>query len=366
MFLQRHHFSISLIFLPVVLLGTDLAVAREVNCTRDAEEARRACTSKDAAAGTSDGGSEMNRLTSELNGNNQQVSQFSESQSAQFQNQRQAMLRIADLSRQKAQACVSAMAQCMASCSNVASFYKHLGKVYSQIGDAAGESEVSSQSDAASEQKETCRAYSENVRRASEQMAQANAAANTNGTGHSDTKSDAQGAAGASSAAANADRDFAQRGEATDSRSALGGATSAASSAGSGFSEASGGASPGGAQSQPMSAASTSSLPLITSPTQSDVRPGVGAPLKRGVDSRRTGGETGGATGAAAISGATAGLAGATRAPASLLLRKFPGKASRAVAAGPDGVTGATGPSLFEKISHQYRLQAGTMIQEDR
>ena len=336
-------------------------------CLADAETARLACTTTDTVAGMPDGGAQMNQLLAQVKAGNAQVGTTGSAQSSQCSNQADVSQKLSAVSALKAQACTSAFSQCSSSCTQKSGGHQALADMYNLIGDSQNSQKQKTIADSLSSNSALCTSYQANASQAGQQAvgllqnaginqsclsATKQAGADTAGT----VDVGGEGAAGVGAVklgnGAAMPIGAVSLGSADDGGSGGGGGGSIG---GSGQGSV-GGAQLASASGQPGSggAGGNSSGARLGGATQNNSAAGLGGKSAGDLRAAKSA-LNGGGLGASVVNG-RGGLGYADRADPSR------GLSTDAVSS---GVTGATGPSLWEKVSRRYKLQQGTLINEE-
>jgi hypothetical protein len=346
--------------------------AQEQNCVADAEVARKACTTTDTSAGTTDGGAQMNQLSSGASQSNSSVSTIGSTQAAQLANQQALSQQLAQLASLKADACMNAMADCQLSCSNSAGFYKKLSQIYTNLGDSGQAQEASQSASGFGSSSGTCAGYSSNIQAASVQASQMMQNAGINQTGTADTSAvpsaTADGGGSGSSGGGGTDIGFGAK---------LGdGGSSDASQFGNASSDDSGAGGVAGGSTR-LASASAPDASAITGDQQTDSVSGADASGASNSGDRNIASTPAGASASGKAQTGSAGARG--RRLLNTAINSIRGfrpwdKHSRSqeerrglgrMSLQPvDGITGPMGPTIFEKVSRRYKLEAGELFND--
>lgn len=146
-------------------------------CNLDANAAQLACTTEDMQAGMQDGGARARSLRSQLDSNHEKVSANQKPMNAALhcENQISSATRLAEMSRLKADACQSALTKCAQSCGESADVLE----IAAGLGGGGAESFVRGASQFRQSQRR-CQGYNAQVLAARQQSQERETAAKTN------------------------------------------------------------------------------------------------------------------------------------------------------------------------------------------
>ena len=350
-------------------------------CLALAEQARLACTTTDTVAGMGANAGTIANLISQVKQGNSQVGTTGATQASQCSNQSDISSKMAAISALKAQACSTALGSCQTTCGYSAQMMSGFANAYSTGGESGPAQSASSLASTFSSNNNTCGGYQSNVAQASQQASQMLANAGVNQSclaATQQTGADTMGVAdaGAEHAAGVGAVKLGNGAPMPIGSVTLGSADDGGSGGGSGRSSAGGSPNGIGAVQLGDGGASGGSDGSGVAP------PGSGAEAYyRGVASTGSGGGPNGAGAAGAGQGAVGANGNGTNRVGGnkmIIVGQRGGMPITGVSAEAnrgnmngvsnvgvaDGVTSASGPSLFEKVTRQYRRQKDFIVED--